>query len=403
MTAGTSGAWTTVQQAVVGGNPSQIAAFSQDVVRHATKLISLVQELDRLMNERTKIWPEGSAGAQAAATNSQAIQSFLSTIKPIISGAQAVAATGNVVQASQTGMNSAAAVDPAVSGLLSNPMTKPAGIATAISVLGTISKFLTALGGILTSLGGGAGQLGQMLTQIGTVAGGAEQLLSSLTGGSGSGAGSTTNAPATTTPATAAPTLPTSAGAVPALPASVGSTPASPTAASPYSFNPYGTNPYGTNPYGSGYTTATGPDGNPYLLHRDGTNGEMVATPYDPVTGQALAGAGLGDWEPVGGGAGSGGGAESAGVSAGGSGGGGSTGADTGSGSPSQGTGGGSPDSTSTDGGGTTEIKVTSSTGESMQFEVAATNGTTAEVQGDLDPDSAGGEFTVRVTSGSSA
>ncbi|MGF1663483.1 MAG: hypothetical protein ACFCVG_13655 [Kineosporiaceae bacterium] len=357
---GSGGGLLSLQTAVAGGDPNLIRWYAQQIVTHSKKLIELVAELERKKKELEEVWPEGRGRDQAAEKVAAGIESFLKAIQPLIAGAGTVAGTGEVVQASQNGMNGLAGIEQLVAGLLSNPWTHSQGVATAGATVGMLSQLFTGLGTVFTALG--QTQLGQFLTQLGTVTGAVQQLITSADG-SGSGTTSPTPATASTTPYATTPTATT------------------PDATNPYGTNPYAgtaTDPYGTNPYGTptGYPSAyaTGPDGLPYGYAIDPATGSVMASGYHPTTGQPYGSGELGEWVPV----------DLASDSGGGSGGSGSGSGDGGSGEAN---GGGSGDSASTGGDDPTVVTV-SSAGESVTFEVAATDPTTitAEVGADDSP-----------------
>ncbi len=372
----TGGGYLPLQQALVGGDPAVIQWYVAEVLRHAAKLAQLVTELEGKKKELESVWPEGSASDRAATQVGEGIGSFLKTIVPMDSGARTVGKTGAVVQGGQQGMSSVAAIaEPVINGLLSSPLSKPAGVATAVAVLGKLTTFLTTIGSMFTALG--AKELGTIFTQLGTVTGGVEKLLTSVTG----------TDPAAATPATATPAAATPAAApapAAATPAALTAEPvASPTAAALSPASAPGGSPYAATAW------ATGPDGAPYGFAIDPATGNLMASGYDPATGLPGGAAALGDWQPVDIGSGTGG----AGAGAGGS------GTDPGSGSTT-GTGGGADGGASTSGDDTTVVTV-SSGGESVTFDIAATDPTTSTTI-DAEVGSEGAETQVQITVGPS-
>jgi hypothetical protein len=367
---GSGGSLLPLQQAVAGGDPALIRWYAQQIVNHAKKLVELVAELERKKKELQEVWPEGSGGDKAAEKVAAGIGSFLKGIQPLIAGAQTVAGTGEVVQASQNGMNGIAGMEQLVASLLSNPWTHSQGVATAGATVGMLSKLFTGLGTVFTALG--QTQLGQLFTQLGTVMGTVEQLITSA-----DGSGSGTTAPTQTAPSATNPSATNPSATNPYATNPYGT---NPYGTSPYGTNPYGTtpaaSPYGTNPYATGYPSAyaTGPDGLPYGYAIDPATGSVMATGYDPATGQPYGSGGLGDWVPVDIGSDTGDGSGGSGDGSGGS----------GSGTANEG---GSGGGDSTAGDDPTVITV-SSEGESVTFEVAATDPTTitAEVGSDDSP-----------------
>ncbi|MGF1647309.1 MAG: hypothetical protein ACFCVF_10390 [Kineosporiaceae bacterium] len=357
---GSGGGLLPLQTAVAGGDPTLIRWYAQQIVTHAKKLIALVTELERKKKDLQEVWPEGSGGDQAATKVATGLDQFLRSIQPLIAGAQTVSGTGEVVQASQTGMNGLAGTEQLVAALLSNPWTHSQGVATAGATVGMLSKLYSGLGTMFTALG--QTQLGQHFTQLGTVLGAVEQLITSANG-SGSATTSSPQLTAATNPYAITP------------------------ATNPYATTP-ATNPYATTGYPSAY--ATGPDGLPYGYAIDPATGSVMGTGYDPATGRPFGSGALGDWVPVDIGTDSGSGSGSGGGS-----GPGGSGDASGAGGSGAANGGGSGDSGSTTGDDPTVVTV-SSAGESVTFEVAATDPTT--ITAEVGSDDAPTEVSITVT-----
>lgn len=177
----------TILPQIISGNPQAILAHAAQVMQRATKLVGLLQDLERSQRQLREAWPRGSASDAAQQKLGNSFRNFGQTIQAIFSGVRELEAAAAKLQITQQGYNSVvSAMNPTVASLLSNPWTAAAGKALAATTAGSLSGFMKAMAGVFNAIG--AGNIGNIVNSLATIVGEIEKLFSK-DGGSGGGAG----------------------------------------------------------------------------------------------------------------------------------------------------------------------------------------------------------------------
>ncbi len=186
--AGGAGPSTVALPQIIGGNPAAILAHAAEVMQRATKLVGLLEDLERSKQQLRVAWPRGSASDHAQRKLSNSFRNFNETIQAVFSGVRELEAAAAKLEMAQNAYRSiVSAVNPTVAALLSNPWTQAAARALATSASSSLSGFLKSIAGVLNAIG--AGNIGSIVTSLATIVGEIEKLFSKGGGGSGGGSG----------------------------------------------------------------------------------------------------------------------------------------------------------------------------------------------------------------------
>jgi hypothetical protein len=147
------------------GSPEQIATLVTQRLRQAEQFLEMVEQLTSASRQLQKVW-SGGASESAVQKITSSVAAFEKIAKVIQTGATLLGTSGALVQTAQSGYTSVvSAVNPTVSGLMSNWWTYSAAVALSTATSAALRGFLTAIEGLLEALGGG-----QLLQQIMTLA-----------------------------------------------------------------------------------------------------------------------------------------------------------------------------------------------------------------------------------------
>jgi hypothetical protein len=190
--AGGNGPGVTALPKVVTGNTPAIDLHASQLTQLLSRLVGLLQDLERAKNQLRQVWPAGSASDQ---TQSKLGTSFGSYDKVIQSGytfVRELQGAAAQLKTAQTGYSSVvSAVNPAVATLWSTQYGKPAATALSTTTTGTLNAFLSAIGGLLKTIG--SSNIGNIVSGLTQVLSGLEKMLSPSNGTSTA----TTGVPAT--------------------------------------------------------------------------------------------------------------------------------------------------------------------------------------------------------------
>ena len=288
---------------IVTGQPEQIAQHSTSLLAKAEQFTSLLNQFTQATQQMSKVW-SGSASESAVKKITDSLSAFEKIIKVVENTGKLLGISGTMVKSAQTAYTGVvSSVNPTVAGLISNWWTYSAGVALATSTSAALRAFITAVEGMLQSLGGV--QLAAELAAIAQLITTIEQLFAGP-----KAAAATGNMPSTqltSTPITLPQSVPNIAStsgqqalsgtspsiSTPAFPTTTGTaTGATPTGVYPTTGTtggyPTGTNPTGTYPTGTYPSTSTvDPNANSWIpVDPSGTG---TATGTTPATGTAAA------------------------------------------------------------------------------------------------------------------
>ncbi|MGO1052374.1 WXG100 family type VII secretion target [Crossiella sp. CA198] len=175
---------------IINGNPSQILKQVTDLLAKANEFAQLYDQLKQAGEQLRKVW-RGPASGAASKKITTLLDSFTKIISVVKEVAQKLGLAASIIQKAQLAFKSiVAAINPTVSGLMSNPWTYAAAVALSTATSGALKGFLAALGALLKSLG--AVELAAKLTTMAEVIGHLEKLVGLVTGkdpGTGAGSG----------------------------------------------------------------------------------------------------------------------------------------------------------------------------------------------------------------------
>ncbi|MFG3697336.1 hypothetical protein ACGF5C_05365 [Micromonospora sp. NPDC047620] len=162
---------------IVGGNPQAILAHSAALTARVARLVTLLADLERAREQLREVWSAGSASDSVVQKLNKSFASFQQIIETVYAGVRELEGAAAQLTTAQAAYRAVvSAVNPTVAALMSNPYTRAAGRALAVSTTGILKAFLTGIGGILTAIG--VTNLGQILTGLATIVGQVEQLFS---------------------------------------------------------------------------------------------------------------------------------------------------------------------------------------------------------------------------------
>ncbi|GAA2829879.1 hypothetical protein GCM10010452_67760 [Crossiella cryophila] len=175
---------------IINGNPGQILKQVTDLVAKANEFKQLYDQLKQAGEQLRKVW-RGPASGAATKKITTLLESFTKIISVVKEVAQKLGLAASIIQKAQTAFKAiVSAINPTVSGLMSNPWTYAAAVALSTATSGALKGFLAALGTLLKSLG--AVELAAKLTTMSEVIGHLEKLVGLVTGkdpGTGAGSG----------------------------------------------------------------------------------------------------------------------------------------------------------------------------------------------------------------------
>ncbi|WP_374205738.1 WXG100 family type VII secretion target [Crossiella sp. S99.2] len=165
---------------IINGNPSQILKQVTDLLAKANEFAQLYDQLKQAGEQLRKVW-RGPASGAASKKITTLLDSFTKIISVVKEVAQKLGLAASIIQKAQLAFKSiVAAINPTVSGLMSNPWTYAAAVALSTATSGALKGFLAALGALLKSLG--AVELAAKLTTMAEVIGHLEKLVGLVTG-----------------------------------------------------------------------------------------------------------------------------------------------------------------------------------------------------------------------------
>ncbi|MCW3815930.1 hypothetical protein ONA91_15915 [Micromonospora sp. DR5-3] len=183
--AGGRGPSTVALPSIVGGDPAAIVAHAAALTVRVARLVTLLADLERAREQLREVWSAGSASESVAQKLTQSFASFQQIIETVYAGIRELEGAAAQLATAQAGYRAVvSAVNPTVAALMSNPYTRAAGRALAVSTTGILKAFLTGIGGILTAIG--VTNLGQILTGLATIVGQVEALFSTNNDGGSS-------------------------------------------------------------------------------------------------------------------------------------------------------------------------------------------------------------------------
>ncbi|MEU6078488.1 hypothetical protein [Micromonospora sp. NPDC047074] len=175
--AGGRGPGTVALPSIVGGNPAAIVAHAAALTSRVARLVTLLADLERAREQLREVWSAGSASESVVQKLNRSFASFQQIIETVYAGIRELEGAAAQLTTAQAAYRAVVgAVNPTVAALMSNPYTRAAGRALAVSTTGILKAFLTGIGGILTAIG--VTNLGQILTGLATIVGQVEQLFS---------------------------------------------------------------------------------------------------------------------------------------------------------------------------------------------------------------------------------
>ncbi|MEU9506051.1 hypothetical protein AB0D32_07190 [Micromonospora sp. NPDC048170] len=175
--AGGRGPGTVALPSIVGGDPSAIVAHAAALTTRVARLVTLLADLERAREQLREVWSAGSASESVVQKLNSSFASFQKIIETVYAGIRELEGAAAQLTTAQAAYRAVVgAVNPTVAALMSNPYTRAAGRALAVSTTGILKAFLTGIGGILTAIG--VTNLGQILTGLATIVGQVEQLFS---------------------------------------------------------------------------------------------------------------------------------------------------------------------------------------------------------------------------------
>jgi uncharacterized protein YukE len=184
-----SGGPSTFLPQIVTGQPQQIAQHSTSMLTKATQFISLLDEFTKASEQLKQVW-SGQASESALQKITSSLQSFEKIIQVIQNGAKLLGVSGTLVQSAQTAYKSVVgSVNPTVASLMSNPWTYGAAVALSTTTSATLRAFITAIEGLLQTLG--VGQLGTEIASLVTIVTEIEQLITGTQTGTTAATGTT--------------------------------------------------------------------------------------------------------------------------------------------------------------------------------------------------------------------
>ena len=201
--AGGRGPSTVALPSIVGGDPAAILAHAAALTTRVAKLITLLADLERAREQLRDVWSAGSASESVLQKLTKSFGTFQQIIQTVTNGIRELEGAAAQITTAQAAYRAVvSAINPTVAALMSNPYTRAAGRALAVSTTGILKAFLTGIGGILTAIG--ATNLGRILTGLATIVTQVEELFSK-NNDSGSSTGATVptgiaNAPVTSPP-----------------------------------------------------------------------------------------------------------------------------------------------------------------------------------------------------------
>ncbi|GAB2952900.1 hypothetical protein GCM10027280_46600 [Micromonospora polyrhachis] len=162
---------------IVGGDPAAILAHAAALTARAARLVSLLADLERAREQLREVWSAGAASDSVVQKLTKSFASFQKIIETVYAGIRELEGSAAQITTAQAAYRAVvSAINPTVAALMSNPYTRAAGRALAVSTTGILKAFLTGIGGILTAIG--ATNIGQILTGLATIVTQVEQLFS---------------------------------------------------------------------------------------------------------------------------------------------------------------------------------------------------------------------------------
>lgn len=214
----------TVLPQIVTGSPEAILSHVSELLQKGQQFVSLIEEFRKAEQQLQQAW-SGHAADSAVKKIEDSLNSFTQIVGVINKGAQLLEQSSTLIKTAQTGYTSVVgSVNPTVASLMSNPYTYSAAVALSTSTSGALKGFITAVSGLLKTLGAVnlAGELSTVTQIINTL----EQLFNHKGTGGSASAGVSTDAAVT------APVAPGSVGSTAGLPTGTAAAAPTPAAAS---------------------------------------------------------------------------------------------------------------------------------------------------------------------------
>ena len=178
--AGGGGPSATALPQVVTGNAPAVDNHAAQLTQLLTRLVGLLQDLERAKNQLRQVWPAGSAADQTQNKLGTSFGSYDQVIQSGYTFVRELQGAAAQVKAAQTGYSSVVStVNPTVAALWSTQYGKPAATALSTTTTGTLNSFLTTIGGLLKTIG--TSNIASIVSGLAQIAGGLQKLLSSGT------------------------------------------------------------------------------------------------------------------------------------------------------------------------------------------------------------------------------
>jgi hypothetical protein len=170
------GPGTAVLPLLTGSDAGHVGDYAAQLRSRAHRLDVLAGELQDHRRRLRTVWPSGSASEAAGVRLDRTITQLADTTKLIADTAGQLQQAATVLRAAQTGFNQVvSATTPTVAALMSNPWTRGAATAMAVSTTGSLQTYFAALTKIMNAVG--LDSIGRILTSLGAVTGDLAKLL----------------------------------------------------------------------------------------------------------------------------------------------------------------------------------------------------------------------------------